>query len=95
MATYDPPQPLWKRNVAGILDFFLSAIVFGYIFNKIFGAQPGPPPTLPQGAIQGANFSLNGWPLVFTVAAVVGYFILAGRTGGTVFQRLFQMKRAG
>jgi hypothetical protein len=24
MATYDPPQPMWKRNLAGILDFFLT-----------------------------------------------------------------------
>ncbi len=95
MAVYDPPQPLWKRNVAGILDFFLSAIVFGFIFNHIFGSQPGPQPVLPSGAVQGVHFNLSGWSLLFTVAAVVAYFILAGRTGGTVFQRLFQMKRAG
>ena len=25
MAVYDPPQPLWKRNLAGILDFLLAA----------------------------------------------------------------------
>jgi hypothetical protein len=93
MAVYDPPQPLWKRNVAALLDFFLSAIVFGYIFNKIFGGQPGPPPTIP-GAATHEFFSLSGWPFLFTVIAIVAYFILLGRTGGTVFQRLFQMKRA-
>ena len=94
MATYDPPQPLWKRNVAGILDFLLSAIVFGFIFNEILGSKPGPQPVLPAGATQGVHFNLSGWPLLLTVVAMVAYFILAGRTGGTVFPRLFQMKRA-
>ena len=39
-------------------------------------------------------FGLGGLPLLFTVIAVVAYFIVLGRTGGTIFQRLFQMKRA-
>ena len=43
MAVYDPPQPLWKRNVAGILDFLLALFVFGYVLNLIFGHQPNPP----------------------------------------------------
>jgi hypothetical protein len=47
MATYDPPQPMWRRNVAGILDFL-----------------------------------------------VIAYFVVLGRIGDTVFQRLFGMKRA-
>ena len=43
MATYDPPQPLWKRNVAGVLDFLLALVVFGFLFNKLMGHQPHPP----------------------------------------------------
>jgi hypothetical protein len=93
MAVYDPPQPLWKRNVAAILDFVLCVLVFGYIFTKIFGAQPGPHAVIP-GATTHEIVGLSGWPLLFTVIAIVAYFILLGRTGGTVFQRLFQMKRA-
>src|SRR5215813_3972699 len=37
VAEYDPPQPLWKRNLAGILDFALAMIVFGIPSTKIFG----------------------------------------------------------
>ena len=36
MATYDPPQPMWKRNLAGILDFFLATLVCIYVVTKIF-----------------------------------------------------------
>jgi hypothetical protein len=35
MATYDPPQPMWKRNRAGILDFFLAFFVCGYGVSEI------------------------------------------------------------
>ena len=37
MATYDPPQPMWKRNLAGILDFFLAFFVCVYGVSEIFG----------------------------------------------------------
>ena len=93
MAVYDPPQPLWKRNAAGILDFILSMFVLGYLFSKILGSQPHPPTVIP-GATTTEMFGLGGLPLLFTVIAVVAYFIVLGRTGGTIFQRLFQMKRA-
>jgi uncharacterized RDD family membrane protein YckC len=93
MATYDPPQPLWKRNVAGILDFVLSVLAFGFVFTKIFGAQPGPQVVTP-GAVTHEVAGLSGLPLLFTAIAVIAYFIVLWRTGGTVFQRLFQMKRA-
>jgi p-aminobenzoyl-glutamate transporter AbgT len=93
MASYDPPQPLWKRNIAGILDFVLTLFVFGYLFSKIFGSQPGPHVVIP-GATTTEIGGLGGMPLLFTVIAIVAYFILLGRAGGTIFQRLFQMKRA-
>ena len=37
MATYDPPQPMWKRNLAGILDFFLAFFVCVYGVSEISG----------------------------------------------------------
>jgi hypothetical protein len=33
MATYEPPQPMWKRNLAGILDFFLAFFVYVYVVS--------------------------------------------------------------
>jgi RDD family len=93
MATYDPPQPLWKRNAAGILDFLLAFIVFGLLFSKAFGDTAATSVVLP-GKTTTEMFSLTGWPLLLTVIAVVAYFVLLGRYGGTIFQRLFGMKRA-
>jgi len=91
MATYDPPQPMWKRNVAGILDFLLAAIVFGYGLTLIFGNEPSALPPPPGGH---QIFGFGTRTSLIWVALIIAYFIVLGRTGGTVFQRLFGMKRA-
>jgi hypothetical protein len=93
MATYDPPQPMWKRNVAGILDFLLALLFFGFLLNKIFGHQAHPP-VINTGVKTTEMFGLDGWPALICLFLVVAYFIVLGRTGGTVFQRLLGMKRA-
>jgi len=91
MAFYDPPQPMWKRNVVGILDFLLAAIVFGFLLTLVFGNQPSPA-SAPPGAHQ--LFGFGPMPSVLLLVLIIAYFVLLGRTGGTVCQRLFGMKRA-
>ena len=91
MAVYDPPQPMWKRNVAGILDFVLAAAVFGFLLTLVFGNEPSPAST-PPGARQ--LVGLGTVPSLLLLALIIAYFVLLGRAGGTVFQRLFGMKRA-
>jgi len=93
VATYDPPQPLWKRNIAGILDFLLAFFIFGFVLNKIFGHQSHPP-VINAEVKTTEMFGLDGWPALICIVLVAVYFIVLGRTGGTVFQRLFGMKRA-
>jgi hypothetical protein len=93
LATYDPPQPLWKRNIAGILDFLLAVFVFGFFLNEIFGHQPHPP-VINANVATTEMFGLDGWPALICIVLVVLYFVALGRSGGTVFQRLFGMKRA-
>jgi hypothetical protein len=92
MAVYDPPQPLWKRNTAAILDFVFAEVLFGVPLWMAFGT--GPPP----GSYAAENNlrvgMLTGWPWWLLVALVIAYFVVLGRTGGTVFQRLFGMTRA-
>jgi hypothetical protein len=97
MATYDPPQPMWKRNLAGILDFFLALFVFAYVVSKIFiyrfdGPDVVGKPLLTYGS-DDASYALGGWPVLLAFALVIAYFVILGQTGGTVFQRLFGMKR--
>lgn len=93
MATYDPPQPIWKRNLAGILDFFLAFCACIYVVSKIFGNLSGDSFAEASFGVGDANFKVSGWPVVLAFALVITYFVILGRTGGTVFQRLFVMNR--
>ncbi len=95
MATYDPPQPMWKRNVAGILDFLLAAVVFGYLMSMLPGNHPTAPLVIGAPGTKTVQlFGIAGWPAVGMIVLVIVYFVVLGRTGGTVFQQLFGMKRA-
>jgi hypothetical protein len=94
MATYDPPQPLWKRNAAGILDFLLAVIVLGYPLSRLPGNPSPNPPSFGPGTKTVELVGLSGWPALLLLVLVIVYFVVFGRTGGTVFQRLFGMKRA-
>ena len=94
MAVYDPPQPLWKRNLAAILDFLLAAIVLGYVLFKFFGSPVHAPVVKPDGSTVTEVFSLGPIPTLVLVLLIIAYFVVLGRAGGTVFQRLFGMKRA-
>jgi hypothetical protein len=97
MATYDPPQPTWKRNLAGVLDFVLAFGVCVYVSAKTLGNSSDPPtfggPVLSFG-LSGADYKVGGISALVAVGMMVTYFVALGRSGGTVFQRLFGMKRA-
>src|SRR5262245_46785198 len=87
MAVYDPPQPIWKRIFAGIFDFTLAATVFAVVLYQFFGEFQSSNQT-------GDRYELSVWGMLALVVLIAAYFIVLGRTGGTVFQRLFSMKRA-
>ena len=94
MANYDPPQPLWKRSLAGLLDFLLAFFVVGYLLsavsdNRLFSFVKNSKGT------ELDIFPLKGWPAWAAPVLIIAYFVVLGRTGGTIFQRLFRMKRAG
>jgi hypothetical protein len=86
MTVYDPPQPVWKRSVAGLFDFILATMVFAVPLYQFFGVHE-----INQ---IGARYGLSLGGLLALAALIVAYFVVLGRTGGTVFQRLFRMKRA-
>jgi hypothetical protein len=94
MAVYDPPQPLWKRNLAGILDFALVAIVGAYFLSKLPGGQSTAAPPFAPGTQVVEVFGIGGWATLALIVVIIAYFVVLGRTGGTIFQRLFGMKRA-
>jgi hypothetical protein len=93
MAEYDPPQPLWKRVVAGILDLVLAFAVFAVLTAQVAGTGGCPPALLarnPNAKCIGLSFAA----LAVVCALTVGYFVVLDGTGGTVFQRLFGLQRA-
>jgi hypothetical protein len=93
MAIYDPHQPCWKRNLAGILDFTLAAAVFGSVLFYFFAK---PFPVAHPEVIGGKKeiWSITPPITLALIALIFAYFIVLGRTGGTVFQHLFSMERA-
>jgi hypothetical protein len=93
MAAYDPPQPLWKRTVAGVLDFFLASMAVGLLLSKVFGNQSAATLVVTRTGTHTEFFSLGIWLTLLMIALVIAYFVILGRTGGTIFQRLFGMKR--
>jgi hypothetical protein len=94
--TYIPTQPMWKRITAGILDFFLAFAACVYLSSKSIADVAHEPffgePTLSLG-LNGQNINIRGAPAFLAIALIVSYFAILSRTGGTVFQRLFGMKR--
>jgi hypothetical protein len=90
MAVYDPPQPLWKRNTAGVLDFVLAASVFGILLYQFFPNHVA----VADAAGRRELFGLQPRASLLLLALIIAYFNVLGPTGGTVFQRLFSMKRA-
>jgi hypothetical protein len=89
MADYDPPQPRWKRVLAGVLDLLLAVAVFLILIAQAFGG------TCPDFLARKLSWcvSLDWYPLLAVAALTVSYFVVLGQTGGTVFQRLFGMRR--
>ncbi|MGB8814663.1 MAG: RDD family protein [Paracoccaceae bacterium] len=78
MATDSVEAPMWKRIVAGILDFLLVFLVGGYAIAKFTGDTTE------------AGFELNGAPALVLFALVIGYFVVFNKfLGGTVFKRIF------
>jgi hypothetical protein len=93
MAKYDPPSPLWKRITAGVLDLVLAVVVFTMLIAPVAGSATCPPAILARSP--GATcFHLSFVGFVAVCILTVGYFVVLGGTGGTVFQRLLKLQRA-
>lgn len=75
--------PVWKRNVAAILDFLTAFLALGWIIAKATGN------ITPEG-----GFSLTGGPALLLFALVAIYFYVGRKlAGGTLWDRFFGIKR--
>ena len=93
MAIYNPPQPTWKRVTAGTLDFVLAFGALAYLLGT-YSSVSNASSTYPYATSYSFNVNLSGLPAILFLTLLVAYFVVLGRTGGTLFQRLFGMKRA-
>ena len=87
------PQPVWKRSTAAVLDFCLAATVFGLLLYQFFPGNEAQVRASNPGVNQA--FALGPWATLTLLVLIIAYFVVLGRTGGTVFQRLLGMKRPG
>ncbi len=94
MAKYDPPEPFWRRATAAVYDALLAGFGFSYLLSKAFGCSP----VIETGERivyrLRAGCAMDDGPELLLLVLVIAYFVVLGRTGGTLMQRFFGMKRA-
>ena len=78
--TESASTPHWRIITAFLLDLILSFVIIGYVVAAVTGQ------TTKNG------FQLNGLPALVWFGLIIAYFIVGGRTGGTVFQRLLRTR---
>ncbi len=98
MAQYEIKQPCWKRAIVGILDFHLILLAGGIGISLLTGKGVASTTISTAGGVVTKKielFHLEGWLALLLLAVIIAYFSILGRNGGTIFQRLFGMKRIG
>lgn len=76
MLTQTEPVARWRIILAFVLDLITSFFVLGYLVGLVFG-----------GATE-SGFALSGWRALLLLALMIAYFVVGGRTGGTIWQRV-------
>ena len=76
---------MWKRNLAGILDFILALIVFGALLSKVFGNEPYPLIPNPPGSVELFRFNLGTWLTLLLVVLIITYFVHSDALTGRFF----------
>lgn len=70
------PVARWRIILAFVLDLLTSFFVFGFIVATLLGGRTE------------NGFSLSGWPALLMTGLMIVYFVVGGRTGGTLWQRV-------
>jgi hypothetical protein len=74
--------PVWKRNVAFILDFFTVFFIGGVLIGWATGQTTA------------GGFELEGAPALVLFAIIVAYFVILRRyAGGTLWDRILRIQR--
>ncbi|GAB4271105.1 MAG: hypothetical protein Kow0013_23760 [Pararhodobacter sp.] len=76
-----PHVPTWRIILAAILDFATVFGFGGYVIARF------------TGNLTSTGFRLEGAPAFALFALIIGYFLLAPRMGGTLWQRILRARR--
>lgn len=72
---------MFKKILAGILDFLTAFLGLGFIIAAA------------TGAMKGGSFNLEGWSALLLFALVIAYFVVGRFIGGTIWQRILGTRR--
>lgn len=71
---------MWRRVLAGILDFFSAFIGFGSLIAYA------------TGDLTSTGFQLDGLPALALFALVILYFVVGRRLGGPIWRRVLKAR---
>lgn len=74
------PPSMWRRVLAGILDFLTAFVGFGSLI------------ALATGDLTSTGFQLEGLPAAFLFALVILYFVVGRRVGGPIWRRVLRAR---
>ena len=75
--------PGWKHVIAFFIDLLLAFFVLGGLIAWAFGELH-----VEDGHV---GFELTGLPAIVVLLAVVAYWVIGNRTGGTIGKRIFKI----
>ncbi len=81
MSGTDRPVAHWRIILAFVLDLLSSFVVIGFLVAELFG-----------GRTEG-GFTLGGWRAILLLALIIAYFVIGGRNGGTIWQRVLGVQK--
>lgn len=71
---------MWRRGLAGILDFLTAFIGFGSLIAQT------------TGDLTSTGFQLEGLPAAFLFALVILYVVVGRRLGGPIWRRVLRAR---
>jgi uncharacterized RDD family membrane protein YckC len=71
---------LWRRVLAGILDFFTAFLGFGVLVAAL------------TGNLTSTGFKLEGVPALIAIVLMIAYFVVGRRVGGPIWRRVLRAR---
>jgi uncharacterized membrane protein YoaK (UPF0700 family) len=74
------PASMWRRVLAGILDFFTAFVGIGVLIAAL------------TGDLTSNGFQLEGVPALIAIVLMIAYFVVGRRVGGPIWRRVLRAR---